>query len=60
MKCRETLDILCDKKIVIMLKGELYKTLLMPVIIYRSKCWSVNRKIKQDEYNKDENIKVEE
>jgi len=44
MKWREALGVLCDKKILMRLKGEFYRSVVRPC---GSECWAVNRRIEQ-------------
>jgi hypothetical protein len=47
MKWREASGVLCDKRIPIKLKGQVYKNLVKPTMLYVPKCWAVDRRIEQ-------------
>ena len=43
---REILCVLCDKIIPIRLKRKFYKAVVRHEMMYRTKCWEVDRKVK--------------
>jgi hypothetical protein len=45
MKLRETSGVLCDKKILMRLKGKFYRSVVGPTMLYSSECWVVDRRI---------------
>ena len=42
-KLREVSGVMCDKKMPIKLKDKLYNTIVKPVMIYGSECWTVKK-----------------
>ena len=44
MKWKQLTDVLCDKKVPIMLKDKVYKTVIKPTMTYGAECWVVRKK----------------
>ena len=44
MKWKQLTGVLCDTKVPIKLKDMVYKTVIMPTIIYGAECWAVRKK----------------
>lgn len=47
MKWKEVIGILCDKRILLRIKGRFYNAVVKPVILYESECWEVDNKTEQ-------------
>ncbi|EYC36369.1 hypothetical protein Y032_0903g2962 [Ancylostoma ceylanicum] len=47
MKWRTTTGILCDKKMPIRLKSKVYRTVVRPVVLYGTECWTATKVTKQ-------------
>ena len=43
MKWRSALGVLCDSKILMQLKGKLYKTAIRPGMLYDTDCWAIKK-----------------
>ena len=43
MKWRRALEFLCDCRILIKLKGNFYKTAILLVILYGTRCWVIKK-----------------
>lgn len=39
----EGLGILCDRKVLLKLKGKFYRTMVRPAILYVTKCWALKK-----------------
>lgn len=46
MQLREVIGMLCNKKVLIKVKGKFYKTFMEPAIIYGFECWIINKQEK--------------
>ena len=43
-KCREVTGVICDNKVPVKLKHNIYKTVLKPTITYGAECWTMKKK----------------
>jgi len=41
LKWRRGLSVLCDKKVLLKLKGKFYRTTVRPTMLYGTECWAV-------------------
>jgi len=41
LKWRSALDVLCNKKVPLKLKGKFYRTIVRPAMLYGTECWAV-------------------
>ena len=44
MKWKEVFGVMCDRKMVVELKGKVLKTIIRPAMTYGSECWAVKKK----------------
>ena len=42
-KWREASEVLCDRRVLLRLKGKYYSTLVRPAMTYSSECWAVKK-----------------
>src|ERR1700761_971193 len=47
LKWREASGLLCDKRVLLKLKGKYYSTVVRPIMLYSAECWALKKSQEQ-------------